>query len=115
MRTSNKNRQIPEEIDRIIHEPSRYTIMAALYVTNSTDFLFLMHHTRLTGGNLSAHLRKLEKQGYISIKKEFLGNKPHTIIQLEEKGKLAFKRYRNNMKVTINTLPNIKSTKTSHR
>jgi DNA-binding MarR family transcriptional regulator len=38
------------------------------------DFLFLMNQTRLTQGNLSSHMSKLEAAGYIEIKKEFLNN-----------------------------------------
>ena len=105
----NKKRQPAAEIDRLIHEPSRYTIMAVLYVVDSADFLFLMRHTRFTGGNLSAHIRKLESSGYISIKKEFLNNKPHTMINLTELGRLAFEHYRKNMKQALDILPDIKS------
>jgi DNA-binding MarR family transcriptional regulator len=106
------NHQHPNsKIDRLIHEPSRYTIMSVLYVTNNVDFLFLMHHTRFTGGNLSAHIKKLENSGYISIEKEFLHNKPHTMVYLTESGRLAFEQYRKNMKRAIDTLPHIKVTK----
>jgi hypothetical protein len=47
------------KIDRLIHEPSRYTLMAYLYVVEVADFLFLLRRTRMTWGNLSAHLGKL--------------------------------------------------------
>ena len=64
--------QLPiNKIDRLIHEPARFTILAYLYFTESADFLFLMRQTGLTGGNLSSHLSKLEAAGYISIEKEF--------------------------------------------
>ncbi len=106
---NDENRQPASEIDRLIHEPSRYTIMAVLYVVESADFLFLIRHTGFTGGNLSAHTRKLERSGYISIEKEFLDKKPHTTIRLTELGRQAFEQYRKNMKQAIETLPNIKS------
>jgi DNA-binding MarR family transcriptional regulator len=105
----NENQQYVAEIDRLIHEPSRYHIMAILYVVHSADFLFLMNHTGLTGGNLSTHLRKLESSGYISTKKEFLNNKPHTTISVTKKGRLAFDQYRKNMKQALDTLPRVKS------
>lgn len=53
------------QIDRLIHEPSRFIIMAHLYVVESADFLFLMRPTGLTWGNLSSHLSKLEAAGYL--------------------------------------------------
>jgi DNA-binding MarR family transcriptional regulator len=85
-------------IDKIIHEPARLTIMAQLYIVESTDFLFIMKQTGLTFGNLSAHLTKLEAAGYITVIKEFVGKKPHTMLQLTTKGRSAFEDYRNNMK-----------------
>ena len=85
-------------IDKIIHEPARLNIMAHLYVVESADFLFLMRQTSLTFGNLSSHMSKLESAGYIEIKKEFIGKKPHTMIVLTEQGRVAFEEYREKMK-----------------
>ena len=93
------------EIDKLIHEPARLMIMAHLYVVESADFLFLMRQTNLTFGNLSSHLSKLEKANYISIKKEFVGKKPHTMLELTKKGREAFRIYQKNMKQVFKGLP----------
>ena len=93
------------KIDRLIHEPSRYTLMAYLYVVEVADFLFLIRQTGMTWGNLSAHLSKLEAAGYIVIEKEFLGKKPHTIVRLTDQGRNAFEEYRGNMKMVLDNLP----------
>lgn len=85
------------DIDKLIHEPARLTIMAHLYVIESADFLFLKQQTGLTWGNLSSHMSKLEDAGYIKIEKEFVDKKPHTVIQLTEKGRTAFDGYRDSM------------------
>jgi DNA-binding MarR family transcriptional regulator len=92
-------------IDRLIHEPARYLIMAYLFVVESADALFLQRQTELTWGNLSSHLSKLEEAGYIAIKKEFLNKKPHTMLQLTDEGREAFKGYRTNMKQVLDDLP----------
>ncbi len=92
-------------IDRLIHEPARYQIMAHLYVIDSADFLFLLRQTGLTWGNLSTHISKLEAAGYVEIKKEILGKKPHTMAALTEKGKFAFEGYRRNLKQLLDELP----------
>ncbi len=92
-------------IDRLIHEPARYAIMAYLYVVESADFIFLVKQTGLTWGNLSAHVGKLEAAGYVEIKKEFLGKKPHTMASLTQKGRLAFEAYRRDMKRILGELP----------
>ena len=84
-------------IDRLIHEPGRLMIMAYLSVVESADFLFLKRQTGFTWGNLSAHISKLEKAGYIEVTKEFVDKKPHTVLQLTEAGRNAFDKYRESM------------------
>ena len=74
-----------QSVDKLIHEPARLNIMAHLYVIESADFLFIMRQTGLTFGNLSAHMSKLEDAGYLTIIKEFIGKKPHTMLKLTEK------------------------------
>jgi len=80
-------------------------IMAYLYVVESADFLFLMHQTGLTHGNLSSHMSKLEAAGYIEIVKEFVDRKPHTMLQLTDKGRTAFQKYRQSMMQVFDDLP----------
>jgi len=92
-------------IDRLIHEPSRLIIMAHLYVVESADFLFLIQQTGMTWGNLSVHISKLEAAGYLEVKKEFLGKKPHTLVNLTGSGRVAFDGYRTYMKQVLKDLP----------
>lgn len=93
------------EIDKLIHEPARLMIMANLYVVESADFLFLMRQTGLTFGNLSSHLSKLEAANYVKIEKEFIGKKPHTMLTLKKKGRVAFQNYKKRMKEVFDELP----------
>jgi len=106
--TDNSGSEVREpitKIDKLIHEPSRYTLMAYLYVVEVADFLFLLRQTGMTWGNLSAHLSKLEAAGYVAIEKEFLGKKPHTTVRLTDQGRNAFEEYRGNMKRVLDNLP----------
>ena len=93
------------EIDRIIHEPARFIIMAYLYVVDSADFLFLMRQTELTRGNLSSHLSKLETAGYVQIKKEFVDKIPRTLLSLTKNGRKSFRAYRQKMKQVLEKFP----------
>ena len=97
------------DIDRLIHEPSRYLILAHLYSIDSADYLFLIKQTGMTWGNLSVHVSKLELAGYLSVTKEFLGKKPHTLVSITENGRKAFDNYRSLMKKTLGDLPQAKS------
>jgi DNA-binding MarR family transcriptional regulator len=105
MRKVSDIKQSVTGIDRLIHEPARYLIMAYLYVAESADALFLQRHTALTWGNLSSHLSRLEAAGYVAVKKEFLDKKPHTMLKLTEKGRRAFEQYRRNMKQALESVP----------
>lgn len=91
---SNEDRDSPLEIDKIIHEPARLQIMTQLYVVDEADFIYIMHQTGLTWGNLSSHMTKLEDAGYIEVRKEFQEKKPHTILNMTQSGRVAFERYR---------------------
>ena len=99
---SGKTQEPITNIDRLIHEPSRLTIMAHLYVVESADFLFLIQQTGMTWGNLSVHISKLEAAGYLEVKKEFLGKKPHTVVNLTRQGRTAFESYRKSMRDVLN-------------
>ena len=92
-------------IDRLVHEPARFMVLALLYVVESADFTFLMNQTGLTWGNLSSHLSKLEEAGYVQVEKEFKGKKPHTMLPLTDEGRAAFREYRRSMKQVLDDLP----------
>jgi DNA-binding MarR family transcriptional regulator len=92
------------DVDKLIHEPARLTILAHLYVVESADFLFIMRQTGLTSGNLSSHMRKLEAAGYIHIKKEFVNRKPHTMVSLTEQGRQAFNDYKDSLTHVLDSL-----------
>lgn len=92
-------------IDRLIHEPTRLMIMAQLYVVESADFLFLQYQLKMTPGNLSSHLSKLENADYVEIVKDFIDRKPHTALKLTQKGRQAFKKYKQSLKQVLNDLP----------
>ena len=94
-----------EDIDRLIHEPARLSVMALLYVVDSADFIFLLNQTGLTWGNLSAHMSKLEEAGYIEVEKSFKGKRPNTNLHLTAAGRKAFQVYRSRMQELLNELP----------
>jgi DNA-binding MarR family transcriptional regulator len=104
-KTSDDELKAIQNIDKLIHEPARLLLMAHLFVVESADYLFLQRQTGLTWGNISSHLRKLEKAGYVAVEKEFIDKKPHTTLKLTDKGRKAFKEYRKNMKQVFEDLP----------
>jgi DNA-binding MarR family transcriptional regulator len=93
------------EIDRLIHEPARFQVMALLYVVESADFTFIMNQLGLTWGNLSAHITKLEEGGYVAVEKGFKGKRPQTMLSLTKVGRKAFQTYRQAMRQMLDEIP----------
>jgi len=85
-------------VDRLIHEPARLMIMTILNAVDQADFLYLLNETGLTRGNLSTHLSKLEEAGYVQIEKTFRGKIPRTVCSLSEDGRVAFDKYRKQLR-----------------
>ena len=103
--TNNGELQALGDLDKLIHEPARLSIIAHLYVVESADFLFLKTQTRLTKGNLSSHMMKLEEAGYLEVVKEFVDRKPRTLLRLTKAGRSAFQDYRQQMQTALASLP----------
>ncbi len=81
------------QLDPIIHAPVRLAILSILITVENAHFTFLKESTKTTDGNLNTHLTKLEKSGYVRIKKTFQGKKPQTLCAITRKGQKAFDFY----------------------
>ncbi|MEM6316182.1 MAG: transcriptional regulator [Bacteroidota bacterium] len=68
----------------------RLGIMSILVVNEWVEFKLLKEMLELSDGNLASHLKVLEKEKYIDIKKQFVGRKPKTTYQVTEAGRTAF-------------------------
>lgn len=90
-----------EEIDRLVHEPARFLLLAHLQVVAEADFVYLVHSTGLSAGNAGSHLKKLEAAGYVEATKQFVGNRPQTMYGLTKAGEKAFVGYRREMRALL--------------
>jgi len=82
-----------DDLDRTIHEPARLRILTVLSGVDEADFNFLLNTLDLTKGNLSSHVDRLEKAGYVKIVKSFNGRIPHTDFSITESGTEALEKY----------------------
>lgn len=80
-------------LDKTVHEPARLRILTILSGVGVADFSFLLETLGLTKGNLSSHMDRLEKAGYVNIKKSFKGKLPHTEFRLTPSGHEALSAY----------------------
>ena len=81
------------DIDRIIHEPVRLRIVSVLDSVDLADFKFMLTTQGLTKGNLSSHIDKLEKAGYVKVNKSFHGKVTQTYYQLTKTGRKTLENY----------------------
>ena len=86
-----------EQPNRIIHQPVRTRIMAALAPLDAgkmLEFRDLKILTGATDGNLGGHIAALEKASYIEVIKDFKAKRPRTRLMLSAEGRRAFDTYR---------------------
>jgi DNA-binding MarR family transcriptional regulator len=83
------------QLDRVIHEKGRLTIMSLLAASPDLSFTEMRDTLNMTDGNLTAHIRTLQEAGYVSVTKEFQGGRPLTSFSLTTSGRKAFTNYIN--------------------
>lgn len=71
----------------------RLGIMSALAVNDMLDFTSLKEYLDVTDGNLASHLKALEKEDFIGVKKSFVKRKPNTKYSITKGGKKAFEEH----------------------
>ena len=79
--------------DPLLHQPVRSKLLSLLITNDELPFKALKESLSVTDGNLSSHLRKLEKEEYVLIEKTFEGKRPKTVVYITPKGKEAFSKY----------------------
>jgi DNA-binding MarR family transcriptional regulator len=60
---------------------------------NGLTFTELKKNSDLTDGNLSRHLKALEKANAVTIRKSFVKNRPQTMVALSKRGRKDFLAY----------------------
>lgn len=83
-----------EGLDRVIHERARLSILTSL-ITNPRGLTFndLKQLCSLTDGNLSRHLRVLEKANLVEIVKGQERNRPLTVCRITASGQNKYLEY----------------------
>ena len=82
-----------QELDRVIHEKGRLSILTLLASEGELSFTELRDLLGMTDGNLSLHLQTLQKAGYVAITRRYRNRRPWTTCSLTPEGREAFERY----------------------
>ena len=87
------NHEAFQNLDKVIHEKGRMAIMSLLAVTSEISFTDMRNDLGMTDGNLTTHIKHLQKAGYVSVTKSFRGKRPLTTLSLTIDGRTAFTAY----------------------
>lgn len=90
-----------EDLHKAFESRVRLGIMSALAVNETLDFNALKEYLDVTDGNLASHLKALEKEQFIEVKKTFIQRKPNTRYSMSREGKKAFEEHLNALEKLI--------------
>lgn len=78
------------QLNKIFDNRTRLGIMSILMVNDWVEFKVIKQMLALSDGNMASHIKALEREAVIDIKKEFVGKKPQTSYRVNEAGRKAF-------------------------
>ena len=78
------------QLDAVIHNPTRFSIMAALLPADKVEFKFVRDTVEISDSVLSQHVTALEQAGYVKITKGQVGRRPRTWLSATRAGRAAF-------------------------
>jgi DNA-binding transcriptional ArsR family regulator len=91
---SGEGRFAYEGLDRVIHERARLSVLTSLISSpKGVTFGELKQLCSLTDGNLSRHLRVLEKAKMVEIAKGHDRNRPQTVCRISASGRKRYLEY----------------------
>lgn len=93
------------ELDPLVHSQARLAVLSILCGAEEAEFTYLRGRLETSDGNLSVHLTKLEKAGYVTAKKRFVDRKPLTVYRVTDRGRDALLRYVQNLKLLLGDMP----------
>lgn len=91
-------------LNKIFDSRIRLGIMSVLVVNDSVDFNTIKELLKVTDGNLASHLKALEKEEVVVVKKQFLGRKPNTSYSVTDQGRKLFQEHIDALEKLINPL-----------
>ena|ERR1700689_4402867 len=82
-----------DNLNKVFDSRIRLGVMSALLINEEINFNDLKELLQVTDGNLASHLANLEENGYIKVRKGFIGRKTNTTYSITKAGEKAFKEH----------------------
>lgn len=89
------------DLNKAFDNKVRLGIMSILLTRQHAEFNQLKELLGVTDGNLASHIKALEKEHYIEVKKQFIDRKPNTKYLATKEGRNAFKKHINALETLI--------------
>jgi len=83
-------KKIISKLNKAFDNKVRLGIMSMLMVNDWVGFKTLKEMLELTDGRLASHIKSLEENKFIEVRKEFVGRKPQTTYKATKAGRKAF-------------------------
>jgi DNA-binding MarR family transcriptional regulator len=83
-------KNIITKLNKTFDNKVRLGIMSILIVNDWVDFKTLKEMLELTDGRLASHIKGLETEGFLEVRKQFIGKKPNTSYSVTVAGRKAF-------------------------
>ncbi|MHC4463504.1 MAG: transcriptional regulator [Planctomycetota bacterium] len=90
------------KFDELILSKTRLGIISVLIGGDKLEFTYLRNTLKLSNGNLSVQIRKLQEAGYIKVEKIFVDRKPKTFCKITRKGQNAVKNLIHKLEDLVN-------------
>lgn len=91
------------QLDKVIHEKGRLSIMTLLAGRGDWSFQDLKAELGMSDGNLITHLRTLSTAGYVEESRDESGTRPRTTYKLTRAGRRAFRVYVDVLEAIVRT------------
>lgn len=91
-----------KELDPLLHNQLRLSIMSLLVANEEVTFTFVVDTCKVNRGNVSIQISNLEEAGYLTVHKTFRDKKPVTSMEITPKGLKAMDAYTQALKDYLN-------------
>jgi DNA-binding MarR family transcriptional regulator len=83
-------RELLTNLNKHFESRVRLGVMSILMINDWVDFSTLKDDLDVTDGNLASHIKALEGENYVEVKKQFINKKPNTSYRATIEGRKAF-------------------------
>ncbi|MCI2423575.1 transcriptional regulator [Saccharopolyspora sp. K220] len=80
-------------VDPLLLDPTRLSIVSLLAATHWAEFGWVRDAVTMSDSALSKQVTNLNKQGYVEVKKGYVGKRPRTWLNLTESGRRALQAH----------------------